>query len=72
VISAAAIAPFKTNAVRKVLVDAVVAPLRLDLGPDESLYIGEVNETYIRDCGCYGDVMVEERMKKGVERVVGW
>jgi hypothetical protein len=30
-ISPVAIAPFKTKAVRKVLVEAVVAPLRFDL-----------------------------------------
>jgi hypothetical protein len=56
VISTAAMIPFRIKAVKKVLVEAVFAPLTSDLGGgDERLREQkEENQAYIWDCGGYG------------------
>ena len=56
-ISTAAMTPFRIKAAKKVLVEAVVAPLRLDLGGGggEQLHKTErEKKAYIWDCGGYG------------------
>ena len=60
--------PFRANAVKKVFVEAVVAPLRLDLGGgDEWSGRQEIKQAYIWD-GCYGGKKGEKWSARGAIR----
>lgn len=69
-ISAAAMIPFRAKAVKKVLVDAVVAPLRSDLGGgDERLHEKKGKKKNRHTFGMVGVMGEEERGRNGT---TGW